>query len=236
MQEFLYFFGHGFCHQLPSRTLESGGLFFSVCARDTGIYLGFFFAMLVAFLLYVKVREKPAELPPIVYLVILALFIVPMGIDGVSSYAGLRPTTNTIRYVTGFLTGTAGGSIVVPLLFALRADAAPTQKIFARPSQAVLHLLVSFVLGAVFFVVYPFLGIFAPLFVVLAFLSIVVSVNLILVTLVKPLPVPHTAKRWLLLLLVCLALSLAEIAVFGLLREFMVHTLLQGHELGEFLR
>ena len=40
MQDFLDFFGHGFCHQIHERTLEIGGVYFSVCARDTGIYLG----------------------------------------------------------------------------------------------------------------------------------------------------------------------------------------------------
>jgi uncharacterized membrane protein len=236
MQDFLYFFGHGFCHQLPSRTFEVGGLFFSACARDTGIYLGFFFAVLAAFIIYAKTREKPAELPPVTYLILLALFVVPMGIDGVSSYAGLRPTTNTIRYITGFLTGMAGGSIVAPLLFALRADAAPDQKIFAKPSHVALHLLVTFALGAIFFFAYPYLGVLSALFGVVAFISILMSVNVILVTLIKSPPPAQRAGYWFLVLLVCLVLTLVEITLFGLLREFMVDTLLQGRDLGEFLR
>lgn len=236
MQEFLYFFGHGFCHQIPLRSFEAGGLIFSVCARDTGIYLGFFFAVVVAFILYARHKEKPAELPPVYYLVVLALFIVPMAVDGLSSYAGLRPTTNMIRYITGFFAGTAAGSLVVPLLFALRADAAPTQKAFSKPSLVVIHLAGTFALGILFFVGYPYLGIIAPVFVVLAFLFIIMSVNAILFTLAKPMPHPHIVRRWLFVLAVSLVFSLIETSLFWLARELLVHTLLNGHDLGEFLR
>jgi hypothetical protein len=149
---------------------------------------------------------------------------------------GLRPTTNTIRYITGFLTGTAAGSIIAPLLFALRTDAAPSERIFGKPTLALLHLLATFALGTIFFVIYPFIGIASSLFAVLAFLVLLMSVNVIIVTLVKPLPVPHKAWHWLLVLALCLVLSLVEITVFGLAREMIVQTVLRGHEFSEFLR
>jgi uncharacterized membrane protein len=235
MQEFLHFFGHGFCHQIPARSFEAGGLVFSACSRDTGIYLGFFFTVVVGFVMYARSQEKPAELPHAAYLVILALFIVPMAFDGLSSYAGIRPTTNTIRYITGFLTGTAAGTIVTPLLFAIHSKAVSTKRFLAKPSLIAIHLVASFVLGALFFISYPYLGIISPFFSVAAFLCIVISVNVVLVTLIKPLPTPHKARYWLLLLGVCLVLSLIEITLFGLARELIVQTLLQGHELSEFL-
>jgi uncharacterized membrane protein len=235
MQDFLRFFGHGFCHQIPARSLESGGLVFSVCARDTGIYLGFFFAIIAAFLVYTRGRGRPAELPPVPYIVVLALFIVPMAFDGLSSYLGLRPTTNTIRYVTGFLTGTAAGSILTPLLFALRRDANPQQKIFSRPPEVACHLALSFALGAAFFFGYPCLGALSPFIGVAAFLTIAVCVNLILLALNRRFAPRHTARHWLLILALSLALALVEITLFGAARELLVQTVLGGHEISEFL-
>ncbi|MDR1184962.1 MAG: DUF2085 domain-containing protein [Coriobacteriales bacterium] len=235
MQEFLRFFGHGFCHQIPSRSLEAGGLVFSACARDTGIYLGFFCALVAAFLVYARSEYKPAELPPLPYLIVLACFVVPMAFDGVTSYIGLRPTTNTLRYITGFLTGTAVASIVTPLLFALRRNAARQEKAFATPPVVALHLGITFILGAAFFFGYPYLGVVSPLIAVAAFLTIVTCVNLILLTLSKRFTPRHTAINWLLILALSLALALIEIALLGAFREFLVQTFLGGHDISEFL-
>ncbi|MDR0500776.1 MAG: DUF2085 domain-containing protein [Coriobacteriales bacterium] len=52
LQNLLYFFGHGFCHQLPERTLSAGGYYYPACARDTGIYLGIVFATCIVILIY----------------------------------------------------------------------------------------------------------------------------------------------------------------------------------------
>jgi uncharacterized membrane protein len=235
VQEFLRFFGHGFCHQIPARSFESGGLIFSACARDTGIYLGFFLAVVLAFLIYARDAVKPTELPPAPYVIVLVFFVVPMAFDGGTSYLGLRPTTNTIRYITGFLTGVAVGSIVTPLLFALRKDAAPGQRIFSRPSVVALHLALTFALGAAFFFGYPLLGVVSPFIPVVAFLCIAVCINLILLTLSRRFAPRHRAAHWLFLLSVCLALALVEIAAFGAAREFAIQTVLGGHELYEFL-
>jgi uncharacterized membrane protein len=235
MQEFLRFFGHGFCHQIPSRSFEAGGLVFSVCSRDTGIYLGFFFAILAVFLVYARSGPKPAELPPAAYIIVLSFFIVPMAIDGVTSYIGLRPTTNTIRYITGFLTGTGAGSIVAPLLFALRRDATHQQKIFDRPSVVVLHLGLTFILGAAFFFVYPYLGVVSPLIVVVAFLILTCCVNLNLLTLGKRFTPRHTFANWLFIIACALILALVEIALLGAVREFLVQIFLGGHDLHELL-
>jgi uncharacterized membrane protein len=235
MQEFLRFFGHGFCHQIPSRSFEAGGLVFSACSRDTGIYLGFFFALVVASLIYARNADKPAELPPTPYIIVLALFVIPMGIDGATSYLGLRATTNTLRYITGFLTGTAAGSIVVPLIFALRSDATRQQRVFAKPSVVALHLGVTFALGAGFFFGYPLLGVISPFLALAAFLTLITCLNLVLLTLIRRFAPRHTARHWLALLAISLTLALVEIVALGALREFFVQVFLDGHELHEFL-
>ncbi|MDR0350716.1 MAG: DUF2085 domain-containing protein [Coriobacteriales bacterium] len=231
MQDILHFFGHGFCHQLPERSFEAGGLIFSVCARDTGIYLGFFCALLAAFILYARDGRKPSELAPVPYLIVLALFVLPMAFDGASSYLGLRPTTNTIRYITGFLVGTSAASLLAPLLFALRKDADPSKRIFARPFQALAHLAMSFLLGAAFLVGYPFLGPSAPVLALVAFLSIPFSVNLLLVKLSKRLAVRHDLRGWLFVVVLVCLLSFIEIAAFGALRDFIAIFFFNGQDI-----
>jgi len=236
MQAFLRFMGHGFCHQIPSRCFESGGLVFSVCARDTGIYLGFFFTLLVMFIIHARVKIKPGDLPSWRYLIVLALFVVPLAFDGLSSYLGIRSTTNVIRYLTGLPTGIAAGTVITPLLFVLRKDADPKKKILSKPSTFVIQLIATLVLGLAFLFGYPYLGVVSPFLVVVAFLTIVVSINLILFTLSKRFYPRHTWKHWLLLLALCLVLAFVEIAVFGELRDLMVLTVMGGHDFSYFMQ
>ncbi|HBT95221.1 MAG TPA: hypothetical protein DEB24_03555, partial [Coriobacteriia bacterium] len=219
MQEFIFFFGHGFCHQITERTLESGGYYFSACARDTGIYLGFLFAIVAAFIVYAKTKQKPGDIAPWQVLVVLALFVTPMAYDGLTSYMGLRSTTNTIRYITGAFTGYAAGSLLVPLLFSLTKGSNTLRKIFTEPGKIVIHLLIAAALTTVFFLAYPYLGIIAPLFAIVAFLILLGSINLILITLIPRLTPGHTMKNWLLLLALALALTLIEITLLGVARE-----------------
>ena len=231
MQEFLRFIGHGFCHQIPSRSFEAGGLVFSVCARDTGIYLGLIFTVLVAFILYSRLGRKPGDLPPTFYLVALVFMALPMAIDGGTSYLGLRETNNTIRYLTGFGMGISCGSLIAPLLFAMRKDADLTQKIFSKPSHIALQLTFTLILGIAFLIFYPYLGIFSPLLAALAFIGIILSVNLILLTLTKRFTPHHTLNHWLLLIVLSLALSFIEIAAFAAARDLMVNLALNGRDI-----
>jgi uncharacterized membrane protein len=235
MQGFLRFFGHGFCHQLPERSFESGGLVFPVCARDTGIYLGFLCALLAAFIIYARKPHRPADLPPAPWLVVLALLVVPMALDGVTSYLGLRPTTNTIRYVTGFLTGTAAASLVAPLLFALRRDAAPRERIFARPSQALSHLALALLFGAAFLLGFPLLGPVSPFVTAAALLVTLASLDLVLLTLSARFSPRHRFAHWLFLLAFATLLALAEIALFGALRDLLIDNLFGGRYLYDIL-
>ena len=225
MQELLKFFGHGFCHQIPERTFEAGGYLFSACARDTGIYLGFFFAIVAAFFVYARSNRKPGELPPARYIVVLALLALPFAIDGATSYLGLRETTNTIRYLTGLATGIAAGSLIVPLLFALRKDADPRQKAFATIKTASAHLGLCFAAGLAFLFVFPFCGPVSPLFAVVAFLSIPFSLNLILLTLSRRFFPLHTGGHWLILSVICLGLTVFEVSMLGLLRDWVMQSL-----------
>jgi hypothetical protein len=129
----------------------------------------------------------------------------------------------------------AAGSIITPLLFALRRDAVEQRRIFARPPEALGHLALTFILGAAFFVGYPSLGVVSPFIGVAAFLTAAVCVNLILLTLSRRFAPRHTAAHWLFLLALSLAFALVEIALLGALRELVIQTVLGGHEIYEFL-
>ena len=114
IQSFLQWLGFGLCHQLPERSFFGGGTQVPVCARDTGIYLGFMLSLILIAL--VHRGDRPREFPAPAGWVAIALMIGAMGVDGVSSYAGLRPTTNDLRLITGLLAGYAIGAVLTPML------------------------------------------------------------------------------------------------------------------------
>jgi uncharacterized membrane protein len=235
VQDFLYFFGHGFCHQLQVRSFESASLFFSACARDTGIYLGLAFSVLVAFVLYAKAKQKPAAIPPLRVLIVLGLLALPMLFDGVTSYAGLRPTTNTIRYVTGFLMGISVGTLLAPFLLALRQDSDEQQKLYNTNVGFCLHLALTLFLGAAFFFLIPFGG-YVVLFVPpVAFVAVLCSINLLVLTLFRRFEPQGAAVRWIRVLLLALVFAIVEIAVMGQLRDIVFGLLLGDVPLSDIL-
>jgi len=99
----IYFFiGSLVCHQIPERTIHIDGMSLPFCARDTGIYLGVFIALVYCI---VRGKLKSDKIPSIRISVLLALLTVPMMIDAVSSYFSIRQTDNTIRLLTGSFFG-----------------------------------------------------------------------------------------------------------------------------------
>lgn len=114
MESFLRWLGYGLCHQLPDRSFFGGGLQVPVCARDTGIYAGFAIGLIVLYLAHRG--RRPSEMPPWPVMLLLGSFIGIMVLDGVTSYAGLRTTTNGIRLLTGLTTGFALSAFTLTLL------------------------------------------------------------------------------------------------------------------------
>lgn len=113
LQSVLDAIGYGLCHQLPERSLFGGGIQVPVCARDAGIYLGFSMALIVLALMH---RDRPSGVPSTRVNLMLGLGVALMAIDGLTSYAGLRATTNEIRLLTGLITGFALAAWIVPMI------------------------------------------------------------------------------------------------------------------------
>ena len=112
LEKIYYQFGALICHQIPDRTLHVGGKLLPVCARDTGIYIGMFIALIY---LCLKGRWKCDKPPKLALTVILCIFFIPMGLDGITSYLGLRPTTNMIRIISGCFFGLAIPFFMIPI-------------------------------------------------------------------------------------------------------------------------
>jgi uncharacterized membrane protein len=235
VQNILYFFGHGFCHQIPARSFETGGLYFAVCARDTGIHMGVALALLVAFLLSTRSKRKPGDIPPVRVLVLLGLLVVPMAFDGLSSYLGFRETTNLIRYFTGLCTGIAVGTLIAPLLLALRRDSDRTVKAFNTPVTAALQLLSSFALGTLFFFALPLLeglsSYVAPLIALTALFVFVGSINLLVLSISRRFAPAGSGKRWAILIGLTLVFLLAEVVLMGAIHHLLLSVFTDGRTL-----
>ena len=96
------------CHQKPERTIYIKGKPLPVCARCTGILVGFLFSFIGIWFINCKNRY-------------LAIMLLPMIIDGSVQRFSNYESTNTRRIITGFL---FGGSITLLILrsyiFAIR--------------------------------------------------------------------------------------------------------------------
>ncbi len=110
--------GFALCHQIPDRSFFAHEHQYPLCARCTGMYLGFVTGIVG---LALRRRLKAARLPPTPIVVMLVGFIVAMGIDGVNSTISIIPgapqlyhTTNVHRIITGTLYGLALSALFPP--------------------------------------------------------------------------------------------------------------------------
>lgn len=109
--------GYGLCHQLTARSFVTGGIQAPVCARDTGIYVGFVVSVLILQRIGRARRSEPPRWPVVV---MAACFILIMGIDGINSNTGLLDavytTTNGTRLLTGTMAGFAISLFATPIV------------------------------------------------------------------------------------------------------------------------
>jgi uncharacterized membrane protein len=108
----------GICAQLPGHSFYPGGQQLPLCARNTGIYLGFASTIAV---LGATGRLRASRMPPLPILAVLGGAVALMGIDGFNSFfldlglPHLYQPENLLRLATGLGTGTAMAALVVPV-------------------------------------------------------------------------------------------------------------------------
>ncbi len=83
------------CHRLPERSLKFKGYYFPVCARCTGIYIGYILSFII-FLICPDIKLT---------LLYGELLIIPMFMDGYTQLLGLRESNNKLRLITGLFGG-----------------------------------------------------------------------------------------------------------------------------------
>ena len=220
LQQILYFFGHGFCHQYTERSLEAGGLYFCVCARCTGIYLGFIVSLTLVVIMHYRPSSTTCSGMPTTWVIVVCAFlIVPMAIDGAGSYLGLFETTNLARYITGYLCGmslaviSSGG--ILSLFPRANHRANQSQSAIRTPGRLLVLLLSSAAGGALFFLGYPSMGIVAPLISLACLWFSVTVVVLLIVSTTRLWPTSSSAPRRLATTALCLLAALAIMAVFS---------------------
>ena len=81
------------CHRLPARSFFFRGRQFPICARCTGILLGYIIGLIYAFFF--------GAIP----LTIALLFMLPLIVDGGLQIKGYWQSTNGRRFITGILGG-----------------------------------------------------------------------------------------------------------------------------------
>jgi uncharacterized membrane protein len=117
----------GICAQLPTHSFSPANQQLPLCARNTGVYVGF---TVTALMLLAAGRLRAARLPATPVAIVLGLAIAVMGFDGFNSLfldlhlPHLYQPHNLLRLATGLGTGTAMAAFLIPVANGLvwRAD------------------------------------------------------------------------------------------------------------------
>jgi uncharacterized membrane protein len=137
--------GYAVCHRIESRSFHVNGRPLSLCARCTGMYLGAVLGIAYQWLL----GRKSSGMPPVGLWVVMGLFVIVFGVDGVNSYFHLSimqqllpgiprlyEPNNTLRLFTGTGMGLVIAAALVPVF---------NQTIWAKTDQRPLLSSRSFV-------------------------------------------------------------------------------------------
>ncbi len=129
--------GFSVCHQISDRSLALGETVIPLCARCHGLYMGFFVATALLFILY---RKREAALPSVWVIVIFLVFISSTLLDGSLSYLGITSTNNNIRFVTGFLCMASIAAILYPVFIFQYFKRTLGQRILSKGSHFLLFM------------------------------------------------------------------------------------------------
>ena len=172
--------GYAFCHQFSGSSLHYGGQKLPVCARDTGFFIAFAACFVVMLLLYGRSGKL---YPPVWMIVALAVLIIPTVVDAITSYAGLRESTNAVRAITGALAGTGAAALLFPLASSLMFKGEASARILERWWSLPLLLLVPAVVSLAFWPDWPGAFWFWAVLVTLSILLALLLLNYTLVSL-----------------------------------------------------
>ena len=89
------------CHQMPERSFKYKGKQFPLCARCTGIFIGYF-----TFPIFQLQIIEPS-------LILIIILSIPMIVDSISQSMNFRESNNVLRVITGFLFGAAQIAFIV---------------------------------------------------------------------------------------------------------------------------
>ncbi len=109
----------GICAQIASHSFYPGGEQLPLCARNTGIYLGFLVTLTT---LYSKGRGRAQVLPSWPLFILLMSGVVALAIDGFNSLfldlamKHLYQPNNFLRLATGLVAGLAMALLLLPVL------------------------------------------------------------------------------------------------------------------------
>lgn len=83
------------CHRIPERSFFYKGKQFPICARCTGILIGYLFGII-----YIILSKK-------MHILFELSLLIPISIDGLGQLYGYWTSNNTRRLLTGILAGIA---------------------------------------------------------------------------------------------------------------------------------
>lgn len=184
LERLLLAVGYGLCHQLPERSFAAGGVQVPVCARDTGIYVGF--AVSLGVVAWLSRGRRPSSPPPLAVSLMAAAFLGVMAADGLSASLGWRQTNNDLRLATGLLAGYGLSALTVPLLSSQIWSAPGRDRVLGRPAQALAWLATLPVVFAALRWGGPWAGAGYAILVVAAVLVTFCAVNLVIACLLPP--------------------------------------------------
>ena len=104
----IYKFYSIICHQYESRSMHIFVYKIAVCARCTGIYLGFFFGCVL--LPIIPIKKLPRSITA------WCIISIPMVADVLLDTLGIHSSTIITRVITGLFFGVGSGLILTPIL------------------------------------------------------------------------------------------------------------------------
>jgi uncharacterized membrane protein len=191
-----------------------------VCARDTGIYVGFVLSLLVTAAL--DRGRRRSELPPGPVLALGGALVLAMAWDGITSYAGLRATTNDLRLATGLMCGWALPIVVVPLVNSQVWSRSDPGRVLGDWREVLAWLAALPLAFALVRWGMPLAGLVYPVLVAICIFVTFIAVNAVVVTLAPRLErkASSLAAAWPVWLL-SLAMGVAEVGAAAWLRAWV---------------